>query len=153
MAKPKKDELRELVGLLTLQQIQYYVISAEVNETPREDAPAVGVEVNGDIDVEWGCKIRVVGNEFGARLRAEVNDVDGRIVVDVAAEYEAPDELTITRELAFDYVNEVAVMQLLPFVRETVNTMSAKVLHKPLLMPVYQRGEIGFSPDRPTATT
>jgi hypothetical protein len=141
------ESLPELVQLLELEAILYYGISIELNESP--DAPAGPPIEPSNVDANYGIRIRHTPREMGVRLRGEFNVPSGRVVIDVAAEYRSESDFTASRGVAFDYVNEVAIMQLLPFVRETLLTMTTKVFPEPILLPVAQRGTLTFAPDEP----
>lgn len=145
--KVKVAELSELVALLNLEAIRFFGLSAEVNEQQSEEKSSDAV------DTAFGARIRMDKKSFGVRLRAELNAHEGRIVVDVAAEYVSEHEFEVPIGIAFEYVNEVAVMQLLPFVREAALNLSVKVLDTKIVLPVTERGYIAFAPgDEPSQT-
>lgn len=140
--KRQASSAQDLVDLLRLVTIHYYAISGEADETASEP---VGDEVK--YDTEYGCRLRHDGNEFGARLRTEVNLLNlGRVVVDVAAEYEADEPFDLEQDAAFEFFNEVAVMQLYPYVRETIQSLCVRLFNRSFTLPVTQRGDIAFAP-------
>lgn len=137
-------DLGEMVEKLDLQSIVFYEVSAVRRET---EAPVDSAgDDNVPIDATWGVRVRHDRNEFGVRIRAELETELGDVVVDVAAEYVAQQPFELPpRDLAYEYVNGVALMQLFPYIRETVMTLTGKVFGNALLMPVFQRGQIAFA--------
>jgi hypothetical protein len=132
-----------MVQTLDLRGIVFYEVSAARRESdnpiqaPGDDAP---------IDATWGLRVRHDGNEFGTRIRAEIETELGEVVVDVAAEYVASESFELPpRDLTYEFVNGVALMQLFPYIRESVMSLTGKVFGNALLMPVFQRGEIAFT--------
>ena len=71
------------------------------------------------------------------------------ITVDVYGEYEIKDEdlRPMSVENAIRYTNLVAALQLMPYIRESVSSLSAKVFGKTITMPVIRYGELEFSED------
>lgn len=130
--------------ILNLVDVVFFQVGATRLEREIEDDDN-GPEP-GTFNTNWGLKTRHDGREFGVRIRAELETEFGEIVVDVAAEYEATDAFDLPeREVITEYVNNISLMQLFPYVRETVTTLGAKVFGEALVMPTFQRGEIEFT--------
>lgn len=53
------------------------------------------------------------------------------------------DRLRVAR--ALDYSNDVAVVALLPYLRQAIADLTQRVFGSPLLMPALQRGAVTFS--------
>jgi hypothetical protein len=132
------NEALDLVGIV------FFQVSATRDEgEPPEDKP---LPPEGTFETDWGIKFRHEGDEFGVRIRAELDTEFGDILIDVAAEYEAKFEFeSPSRELALEFVNNIALMQIYPYVRESVTTIGSKVFATTLIMPTFQRGEIEFT--------
>jgi hypothetical protein len=137
-------DIAEMNQALDLVGIVFFQVSA----TRDESAPAdeVTKPASGTFDTNWGIKFRHEGKEFGVRIRAELDTEFGDILVDVAAEYEAGSEFEPpSREVALDFVNNISLMQLYPYIRESVTTIASKVFGTTLIMPTFQRGEVEFT--------
>lgn len=83
---------------------------------------------------------------FRVRLIVEVDSEPGTIKVHLAAEYELKqlDTEQIPEALILEFVNKVALMAMLPFVRQYIADMSQRVFIQPLTMPVYRAGDLSF---------
>jgi len=131
-------DVHELLQALNIVGVNYYTVSAE-REEGDVDAPAPE-----DIAPEFGLRIRHDGAELGVRLRVEILSSVGRVVVDAAMEYDSESEFEVSNEIAFEYANEVAVMALLPYMREAVSNITQRVFGDALMMPVIPRGALAF---------
>lgn len=136
--------IQEMVEQLNLVGITFYEVSSRLREEEPANSDDSADEEPSDesLDAIWNVRIRHEGPQFGVRLRLHVQDDSVEIVVDVAAEYESGETLAIEKATVQEFVNNVSLMQLYPFIRESVMTMSAKVSGQSLLLPVFQRGEI-----------
>lgn len=93
-------------------------------------------------------------SRFRLRLRCEVHIADGSwIICEPEADYLVTDEsrLPLTHTLILEYANEVAVMALIPYLRQGISDISQRVFGTPLVMPVMARGAIHFEMDEPAA--
>lgn len=43
-----------------------------------------------------------------------------------------------------EFVNNVAIMHILPYARQSIADLTQRVFSAPLLMPIMQRGELQF---------
>lgn len=79
-------------------------------------------------------------------LKLELETTDGRTRVTVEGRYSIPREHAgeFDMAVAVEYANHVALMALLPYVRQALSDLSARVLDNQILMPVFQRGELSF---------
>ncbi|TGD29718.1 hypothetical protein EB835_15780 [Brevibacterium sp. S22] len=66
----------------------------------------------------------------------------GEAVVSVAGEYVIEDGIAPSSRVIKQFVNEVAVMAVLPYLREGIATITAKVFGTPLNLPIISRGAI-----------
>jgi len=135
------SDVHELVAILNIVGITYYAVSAERDEEfdDGDDAEKSGGQ-------EWGLRIRHNENEYGARLRLEITLAIGRVVVDAAMEYEAAEPFELSQEIAYEFANEVAIMALLPYMREAVASATQRVFGEAMLLPILPRGAISFQP-------
>ena len=84
---------------------------------------------------------------FRVFLRCDVELERGPVAVEVVASYDvqaAAVHLVGERETLLEYVNEVAVMVCLPFVRQALADLTQRVFGNPLVMPIMQRGAVRF---------
>ncbi len=89
---------------------------------------------------------------FRLRLRCTIDYGDGSLlVVEPEAEYRVEDEslMPLSHELIVEFANEVAVMALIPYLREALADLSLRVLGSAILMPVMLRGAIRFTAEPP----
>ena len=109
------------------------------------------LETEHSLGVYWG-----VGEpRMLVRLNVSVTCDAGAVRVGVQAEYQL-DGLSqddVTPEVEEEYVNNVSVMTLVPYLREAVAAASLRTLDQPITLGVVQRGELSFrSPRRELAT-
>lgn len=86
--------------------------------------------------------MRLKESEFGIRLTGTADFPQGQATVSVAGEYEAEDGFVVDERSVRHFANEVGVMTVLPFLREGVATITAKVFGSPVHLPIIPRGEI-----------
>lgn len=127
----------------TLQQIEYHEISAKLSGAKFD--PSNPPELEMELRIQHRCD----GEDFGFRLVAELTGEVGTVNAAVAATYSYEGEPPTKRTL-FGFGNEVAVMTVFPFLRETVHSVSAKVFAFPILLPPIKRGDVGFDLDDAT---
>lgn len=134
-----------VVDSCTLVDISVFELSA------RRLTPAVAPDEDAVVEPEYGLQIdyRDADNGFRVRLETRFDTHMGLIVSDVGAEYELDGigARSIPRDMLLDFVNNVALMALLPYVRESVADITLKVFRSALLMPMMRRGELSFSED------
>ncbi|WP_374009891.1 hypothetical protein [Leifsonia sp. LS-T14] len=88
------------------------------------------------------------GKGFQVRLRTDIETREAEIVADLAVRFGLT-ELSakdISEEVMLDFVNKVALMALLPYVRQSIADLTQRVFGSPLLMPLMKRGDLTFSP-------
>lgn len=153
MSEPELSII-DLVVKAKLSSISYFEVSARRRDDAEvEDEPEAGIEEDDSAESSataaqyLSTARRDDDAAFRVRIRLELGMPLGEVVVDVAAEYELADALAsnISEDLMLEYVNEVAVMQLIPYMRQTVADATQKVFEKPFLLPVLQRGEMSFT--------
>lgn len=84
---------------------------------------------------------------FQVFLRCDVESALGMVAVELVATYEvdAPaSSLVGNGDILLEYVNEVAVMVCLPFLRQALADLTQRVFNNPLVMPIMQRGTVRF---------
>lgn len=122
--------------------IETSALSAE-----RADDQALDQDAEIDPDYALGITLRDDSEGFRVRLETSISVPGGRIRCVVYAEYEL-DDARIGEESTDamgDFINGVALMHLLPYVRQAISDLSMRVFNSPLLMPIMKRGDLGFS--------
>ena len=137
------EAIRDLMDRCSLKQIEYHEISGRLSGASFDpsDPP--------ELDMELRVQHRCDGDDFGIRLAAEISSAAGTVSATVAAVYEYVGEVPTKRAL-FGFGNEVAVMTVFPFLRETVHSVSMKVFGFPILLAPITRGDVGFDLDEAT---
>ena len=137
------EAIRELMDRCTLSQIEYHEISAKLAAGTFD--PSEPPELDMDLRVQHRCD----DEDFGIRLAAEISSIAGTLSVTVAAVYDYEGDIPTKRAL-LGFGNEVAVMTVFPYLRETVHTLSMKVFAFPILLAPINRGDVGFDLDDAT---
>ena len=150
MPKPELD-LATLVKHVGLKGISFFEINAKRDDVPQleEPADADGDEVKSLQYLQTAHADDNAG--FRIRIRTEIVLPDGGVTVDAAVEYSLRDDYRaadISQDLMLEFTNDVAVMQLLPFLRQAVADVTQRVFGAPLLMPMLQRGDMVFRVER-----
>ncbi|MFE4951960.1 hypothetical protein ACFQ9V_17800 [Leifsonia sp. NPDC056665] len=131
------DLLRE-VQLLGIQQIELGAArgTGDMADNPQAE-PTYGLQMTGRDD----------DKAFRVGLRTEILIGNGSILSNIEAEYELSTVAysSIIEQTKIDFANEVAVMAILPYTRQAIADISARVFGAALLMPIIQRGQLVFS--------
>lgn len=95
---------------------------------------------------ELNTAFRDDGAGFRIILRTAIDLPIGQIECDVAAEYELQ-KISVRRippEVFDQFVNDVAIMHILPYTRQGISDVTLRVFANPLTMPIMQRGSVRF---------
>lgn len=146
---PIISSLKELVQDVTvnLVGITYYKVSAELEDGVDADNPNVGEMVP-----TYGLKLLSKGNEIGVRISLMLAGDIGHVAVDLAANYQTPMAVVLPEPVRLEFANEVGIMALIPYLRETVWSLSQRVFGQAIVMPVIQRGGLAFTADEAVPT-
>lgn len=135
-------DVHQLVEATSLLGINVFQLSAtrRLDVAPTDD---FAVDPRYTITADF----RDDGSGFRVRLLTEIETPIGPIACGVLAEYEHPDaRLGPESSEAFnEYVNGVALMHIIPFVRQSIADLTLRVFGSPLLMPILQRGQMQFT--------
>lgn len=125
----------ELIGISTVE------LSARRRQTDVVDAEST---VDPDYSLLVDARSDLTG--FRVVLQTAITASIGEIQCDVQAEYliGALKMDQIPRDVLQEFINNVALMTVLPFVRQGIADITLRVFEAPLLMPIIQRGEITF---------
>lgn len=119
-------------------------------ETPKLCAERNYVEVSEPFDIVPEYELNTAFRDdlagFRVILRTIIDVPIGRIECNTSAEYEMEDLLAddVPDEAFGQFVNDVAVMHILPYTRQSIADITQRVFANALLMPIMQRGSIQF---------
>lgn len=95
-----------------------------------------------DASVGWSC----ASGEEDRLLRKAASALLGEMRVVARAEYHVPVEKAelLARPVTMEFANHVAVMVLVPYLREALSDLSLRVFDQRIVMPMFKRGELWF---------
>ncbi|MCF2587211.1 hypothetical protein [Brevibacterium sp. UCMA 11752] len=131
-------EVRALVDQVQPESVEFHEVSAR-----RFDSGPVGEGGETSIEVQ----IRKGSEGFGVRLKATAEVAVAEAVVSVAGKYSVSEGADPSSRSIKQFVNEVAVMTVLPYLREGMATITAKVFGTALYIPIIPRGNIAVELD------
>ena len=109
------------------------------------------IEQQGPIEPNYQLTTQARADNAGFRvsIATAIDTPVGHIRAEVAGEYELDAVLAtdITAGVMLEFVNEVAIMTLIPYIRQSIADITLRVFGSALMMPMLQRGELSFSPD------
>lgn len=146
------SDVQRLVDVARLSSIETVALSAE-----RRDSGETESDEDFEIAPEYDLTI-TLRDDFGgfrAQLATAISVPIGDIRCVIYAEYEL-DNARIGSESTTamgEFINGVALMHVIPFTRQAISDLTMRVFNNPLLMPIIQRGDLGFAlqlnPDSP----
>ncbi|MGF3055595.1 hypothetical protein [Microbacterium sp. YY-01] len=134
-------DVHQMVEATSLSSIEYFKMHAERDLSFSPDAP-VEVSPSYILTVDF----QPDGERFRVLFETDIETTAGHISCGVAAEYAHPSVILrqASGEAISEFVNNVALMHLIPYVRNGVADITQRVFEAPLLMPIFQRGELNF---------
>lgn len=129
----------EMVQDLSLAGIQFYELSVVYKDQVDEEREA-------SINVEVNLSIRRRPDGLDFRARFEIPYPDGDVVCDAAVMYDAEGPRSFGEDAIFDFADNVAIMTLFPYVRQSVSDLGNRV-GTPIVMPMLERGAFSFRSD------
>lgn len=137
-AESELSGLREFIDRVRLESVQFHEVSARRFDTELEEA---------DSDITIEVQIKEDSDRFGVRLRGVTQVPAGEAVVSVAGEYVIENGNAPSNRIIKQFVNDVAVMTVLPYLREGIAAITAKVFGAPLNIPLIAQGDIAVELD------
>ncbi len=142
MSESVITSVEQLVENASLTSIEVFKLSAERKlDTPMDIG---GIEIDPVYKLDADC--RSDGQGFRIRFTTEIATPFGDINCGVYAEYSNPgfffgpqSSVAVT-----EFVNNVAIMHMLPYVRQNIADVTLRVYQAPLLVPLVQRGQLAF---------
>lgn len=137
-------DVAQLVELVDLKSIAPYRLQIE-----RVVGKATQVSV--DIEPRYTVEFDMRDDGFGFRVRFEtaIDLKAGSLSCGFLAEYEHENARLQpgNTKLISEFVNGVALMHLIPYMRQAISDLTQRVFGNPLIMPIFQRGELEFQMD------
>ena len=131
------EALQALIKSSNLASIEYYEMMARRYEAPQNEQ-----DVSDQGQLTIGVEQRRDEDSFGVRLNARIVVSIGEAEVSVAGEYALQNPSTLTPRALQLFASEVAVMTVFPYLREAMASLTGRVFHHPLHLPMVSRGEI-----------
>ena len=140
------ENLNALVKSAQLVEIITFELNAKRSKgtSSLSEGVPLQIEVQPQYNLEIGAKPDNLG--FIVKLSLQLELPHGTIRCEVGATYSLknPIDFPLDTSALIEYSNEVAVMTLLPFMRQHIADLSQRVLGFPLLMPILLRGVVHF---------
>lgn len=139
-----KVDLQSLVEDVQIGSVTFFEIGAIRSDGDNLVDPASD-EVSPSYNLQTAHRDDDKG--FRVRVRTEVDSSIGKIVVDVSVDFELESLIAsqIKEPTMIDFVNGVAIMVLLPYIRQSIADISQRVFGAALTMPIFKRGEVEFA--------
>lgn len=80
------------------------------------------------------------------RVRLELVTSAARYSADAASQYRFPEDREVSEDLAREFAEAAGVMAVYPYLRELVQTSSARLSLPPVTLPLMRQGEVNLSP-------
>lgn len=133
------EAIRELLDRTELESIGFHKLHAERNDDAFDGA-------DDEARPEWGLGVQQrIGEPAALRflLDLSVRVKGGLVSATCAAEYRVDGDLP-DHGVVLGFANKVAIMTMVPYVRQAVADLSARVLGDPVLMPMHRQGDLTF---------
>lgn len=147
-------ETRDLLGVLELEEIKFYGLSAESlnSADAATDDDGEGLEKSEDESrpVEFLTAHRFDPEGADYRIHMTVRTATLIVRVDAAAMYASETHLDVSDEILIDFGDNVAIMTLFPYLRQAITDLSQR-LGEPVVLPVLPRGVLSFTPSERAA--
>ncbi|EPR76919.1 hypothetical protein ADILRU_0758 [Leifsonia rubra CMS 76R] len=133
----------DFLGRCSLTSIAQLELSAKRTLDAEKSAEAEVVDPDFGMDID----LRQSDDGFRVRLITRIESPRGVIVSNIGADYqvEGISVRAIGTSRILEFVNTVAIMQIIPYTRQSIADITSRVFDTPLLMPLLQNGELTFS--------
>lgn len=135
------SDVHALVEDATLLRIEVIKLAAE-RRLDVENDDSFTVEPSYTLAID----LRDNRDGFRVRLSTDLMLPLGGVSCVAYAEYEMK-RMSVgaaSTEAMGDFINGVVLMHVIPYVRQSISDLTMRVFNFPLLMPMIQRGDIGF---------
>lgn len=134
-------DARGLLAVGELSGIRVHGFSAEriAGATPPPDSE----------DAEQSIQVQIGQNPglIEVRVRLELKTTAARYQVDAASQFRFSEEHEVSEEIAREFAEGVGVMAVYPYLREFVQSSSARLSLPPITLPLLRQGEVNLSPE------
>lgn len=136
--------IEDLLDHVTLVSIDLCRLNANRDLDFRPKADAVELEVDPQYALD--INTRDDGGGFRVKFATDIKTPLGSIGAEVVGVYSLDGATIDPKSTAAlgDFVNNVALMHVLPYSRQAIADLSQRVFGSALLMPIIKRGEISF---------
>ena len=134
------DSIEDAIASLSLLKVSFYEQSAkreEINPGQMTIVPTGDADAN--IDIELGYRTSESGIDYRCQLSVAFEGANIR--VDAAASYRSKESVELSDEIIADFGDNVAIMMLLPYVRQAVSDLGSRIGYE-MTLPIIQRGEL-----------
>jgi hypothetical protein len=140
--RPIIESIEDLVDAVELTDVEFYELSAR-------SCAGFGDEVGSETDTEPTFELKVLHKEkkYKIRLRVSISTTFGDVVADAGIVYDLKGDARIPHAIGLDFANRVGIMALLPYIRESIHSLTSKTFGQGLLMPVMRAGDLQFEAD------
>lgn len=144
------EELLRLVQLAVLDTVEFAEVAARRLPSQTEsDPPRFDLRIQVD-EPSADAERRV----FGFGLRVAIRIPQGEVVVEPFVQYHVAAEhagLLDDRATVAAFANEVAVMTLIPYARQSIADVSQRVFNSSIMMPILRQGQLNFGSGGPAS--
>lgn len=133
--------LHEHVELHEIRARELYCVREEIAEPEEQPRFSLQVDLAEIEDLEPGEPRPV---QYGLQLELETPDGRTRVVIQGRYSVDREHADAFEMPVAVEYANHVALMALLPYLRQALADLSSRVLDNQILMPIFARGELSF---------
>lgn len=128
-------DVRALLGLIELKQVRTHELSGRRRETPK--APGTETEPDDSLHV----LVSAHGSSIEVRLRQTLPTPEAILVADISAIFESDHDLTVPDDVMTEFIEKVAAMAVIPYLREGISTTAARLGVPVPLMRLIRQGE------------
>jgi hypothetical protein len=133
-------DIRELVGAVELKGIECLQLDAERRA---DEAKGIAELVPETEDADLRLDVHPVHwtRTIEVWFRATVETGNARLVAAYAVQYSREDDKEIPDDVRVEFVERVAIMAVLPYVREAIHGLGARLRVPVPLLPILRQGE------------
>lgn len=146
--QPVLDSATDIVPHASLQDVAFLEESVRRADGGFDDMELPETDENPP--TQFNLLVQHEGDDLYFRLTVHVATKEGEIRSDAAGHWKLDGDFEVPDSAALEFGNKVAVFTLFPYLRESVHHLSARVLRKPLLLPMIRQGEMEFSQSSPS---
>jgi len=143
----EQDAIRDLQGLARradLREIVTYKLVAERQEN--------GIESMADAEHKIRVMFRNEDRVLESRFIYTVIAPEARYIADVSGIFEAEADVELTEALISEFISEIALMVVFPYLREAITSLASRLGAEVPLIGFIRRGELRFGPQQSVDT-